>query len=192
MKKTLLFLLFAIISSISFSQIDTLVIAESGFFDDRPMPLAAGKWKDELLSSKTRFLFLCPSCIPPKHFSPSLDKNAKERLLKERQEFDSLLNIRLAEVKVLYVVKPTESSGNDSSDMVFDTTNSRIYLLDFSKMTSLETVYLIGDDLDYIMNMPPSFFHTPAKIIYYTALAYTQILERNIRSKNKNIKLIKF
>ena len=58
-------------------------------------------------------------------------------------------------------------------------------------MISLNVVYIIGDDTDYLTDFPRAFYSTPVKIIHYCQIEYGETLTRNIKKKKKGIDIIR-
>jgi hypothetical protein len=102
-----------------------------------------------------------------------------------------LLDKKLSEVKVLYILNPTVLGQQDTSNkkIMYDTTLCPIYKLNFKKMTALLTVYLVGDDSDDIIEMPFAFYSTPVKAIYCYNLYYPDKLTSEVHKKRKDIKI---
>jgi hypothetical protein len=124
-------------------------------------------------------------------YDNSRTKKASKKFKREVQAYMSNVNKRLPEVKVLYILHPTANGqhnqiGNEPIDSMY----APIYRIDFTKLTSLEVIYIIGDDTDYIVDFPYTFYNTPVKIIHCAQIAYYDKLKQNVQRKNKNINVL--
>ena len=117
-------------------------------------------------------------------------KKISKKWKKQIQAYASNVNKRLPEVKVLYILHPSGHFAMDENKPI-DTLNAPIYRIDFTKLTSLETIYLIGDDIDYIADLPYTFYKTPVKTIHCGQIKYFDKLKQNVQSKNKNINVVR-
>ena len=119
-------------------------------------------------------------------------KKVNKRFKREVEAYIANVNKKLSEVKVLYVLHPTANNPfNTKESEPVDSLYATIYRLDFTKLTSLEVVYLVGDDLDYILDFPYAFYKTPVKIIHCAQITYYEKLKQNVLKKNKNIQVLR-
>ena len=125
-------------------------------------------------------------------YDNNMSKKLSKKWKSQIQAYTFNVNKRLPEVKVLYILHPSANGHfNIDENKPIDSLYAPIYRIDFTKLTSLETIYLIGDDTDYIVNLPYTFFKTPVKTIHCGQIAYFDKLKQNVQSKNKNINVVR-
>jgi hypothetical protein len=141
-----------------------------------------------LHSDKTHKLTINFDAFPPYNAQSKIPDLRGKKIFKDVLR---LLDKRLNEVKVLYILNPTVQGVQDTSEKImYDTIMSPIYKLNFKKMISLKTVYLIGDDADDIIKMPMEFYSTPTKTVYFYNLNFPDRLKNNLQQQNKTIEII--
>ncbi len=97
------------------------------------------------------------------------------------------MDVRLPKIKVLIVINPLGLYQQTTKE---DTLQAPIYKLHFKNMTSLQEVYLFGDDSDRILEMPKEFYSTPVKTVYCGNLEDFDLLRNNIQRRRKDINVI--
>jgi hypothetical protein len=180
-----------------FAQVDTLVISE--FYDGNKysQDSVSFPFKKFLRNYNYSKLYLLPyyfTIFNTKGEFQGSSRKEKRQAIQIRK----LIDERLSHVKVLFIENPTtwktedrrDSTGKYLGGVEYDTTNLLIYSINFKKMTSLQEVCLVGDDSDPIMDMPNSFYNSPAKKIYCYHLSLMEFFNANVRKKNKNIDII--
>jgi len=169
-----------------YGQIDTLAV---NFFSTYPYL----NQSDSIINHKGHRLSIdLIQVLPIFTFDKGKVKKANKTLKREVQAYMSNVNKRLPEVKVLYVLYPSAYEVlNIDETKPIDTLYAPIYRIDFTKLTSLETIYLIGDDIDYIEDLPYTFYKTPVKTIHCGQIKYFDKLKQNVQSKNKNINVLR-
>ena len=179
--KTSILISFIIFSvpTVLWGQLDTLVVSKSSYIDYVSV-------QETLLSDKTHKLTIDFDNFPPYSVHTKIPDKKEKKLF---NNILSLLEKRLHEVKVLYIENPTVLGQQDTSSekIMYDTTLCSIYKLNFKKMTALETVYLIGNDADDIIEMPYGFYSTPVKTIYCYNLRYPDRLTSAVHKRRKDI-----
>src|ERR1051326_7744137 len=169
------FCLLAILPLRDYAQLDTLVISQIGFANCDPKIA-----KMALDSAHIFYIDLDP--FPPANPSGNrLDKKSRKLLSRTVD----ILDKKLGEVKVVYILNPTGGLFQEA-----DTNLCSIYKLHFEKMTSLQTIYLIGDDMDNISLMPATFYKTPARKVYCFNCFHPDSLEAEIHKKRKDIEVV--
>ncbi len=172
-----------------YAQIDTLTLNFGETYPDiTDMIHSLPKTKARRLSidftNYTRYL----APYDPSGNALILSRRSK-RLFEKAME---CLNNRLPEVKVLYVLNPTGygAYSNVSGEVRIDTLLAPIFKLNFAKLTSLTVIYLVGDDEDYIRDLPAAFYNTPVKTIHCCRLQNYKLLNLNVKRKNASVTMV--
>ena len=173
-------ILFCLVPLFSIAQIDTLII------DNGTLTCKEDFVKGKELHKLRISLYL----FPPYYKGNNQNRKTKRYY----KQLSKTLEENLHSVKVLYWINPTELSVlmNDSGKVVgIDTCRASLYKLNFSKMTALKVVYIIGDDTDYITDFPDAFYLTPVNLIHYCQIQNGDLLTRNINARKKDINVIR-
>jgi hypothetical protein len=193
MKAPILLFLAISFHSLSYGQIDTLIVNFGGgkmcYIGEQNCEL-----KDSILNCNSHKLFIeIYNDLLTFSYLPDLVRKHpyRKKDRKHDKELIALLDKRLQEVKVLIIQNPTNAYIQDSSNIIkYDTNHASIYKLNFLAMTNLNTVYIIGNDTDDIIDMPAHFYSTSVSTIYCYMIGYPNIFQQNIQKKNKSINVI--
>ncbi len=124
-------------------------------------------------------------------------KQAKE-LRKQTKINTTLFHSKLGEVKVLHIENPTGLFVKGTNQLINDTlppykVNMPVTLiahLNLSQFISLNTIYLQGNDSDYITELPIEIYKLPIKTIYISWLSFPEELKKNIKKYRPDINVI--
>lgn len=161
---------------------------------------------DSLQSKSCRYICLDPysfmngeienTCIPIGIHSYT-KKQAKDLIARYKTN-TKLLNSKLNQVKVLYIENPTGLFVKGENQLLNDTLPpykvnmpaAVISHLNLKQFTSLSTLYLQGNDSDYITELPLEIYKLPIKTIYISWLSFPEELKNNIKKYRPDIDVI--
>jgi hypothetical protein len=205
MKNILIILI--LYSLTSKAQLDTLVFYNNSYPRNFGYCALTEKRMTDSLQSKTcHYICLDPysfmkgeiiyTCIPTG--KNSYTKKQARVLIKQTKINTNLLNSKLKQVKVLYIENPTGLFVKGKNQLLNDTLPpykvnmpvSVIAHLNLKQYTSLNTLYLQGNDSDYITELPLEIYKLPIKTIYISWLSFPEELKNNIKKYRPDINVI--
>lgn len=202
-----LLIIFTLFSLTAKAQLDTLVY----WNDNHPRyfgycAMIEQSMTDSLQSSTCHYICLNPfsfmkgetinTCIPIGKLSYS--KKQGKKLRKQYKANINLLKSKLSQVKVLYIENPTSLFVKGENQLINDTMPPykvnmaavTITHLNLKQFTSLNVIYLQGNDSDYITELPPEIYNLPIKTIYISWLSFPDVLKKNINKHRPDINVV--
>jgi hypothetical protein len=136
------------------------------------------------------------TCIPTGE--SGYTKKQAQSLIKRYKANTDLLNSKLKEVKVLYIENPTGLFVKGENQFINDTMPSYkvnmpavvITHLNLKQFTSLNTLYLQGNDSDCLTELPLEIYTLPIKTIYISWLTFPEELKNTIKKYRPDIHVV--
>ena len=201
--KIILIILF-FISTIAKAQLDTLVF----FNDSHPRnfdyyTMYEQRMTDSLLSKTCHYIcfdYQVLNEVPYKKdtYLKSFDKKQRKKLSKQYKINKLLLNSKLSEVKVLTIENPSQHyifnekryMDDNAVPIIVNTKATLIANIHLKEFTSLNALYLRGNDADYITELPPEIYKLPIKTIYIHWLYYPEMFIEHVKKNSSSISVI--
>lgn len=199
MKLKYVVLFFLFVSGVSKAQLDTLLYF-SWFHHRNNVDVVMKGYDtlDEMLdNSSCHYINLDYVALYTKSSKKYHDKkgwvNSYGKETRKINKIKQKLESKLQEVKVLYVLNPSYQLLDGEfylHDTVIDLKLRLINNIHLEKFTSLQTLYIHGNDADPIVYLPDEFYQLSVKKVYMSWLNYPDLLEKAVKAKRPDIEVI--